>query len=189
MIFVIYYSPWLAHSNGHFHNTVLNNRRKYFVMYHTPLLCTHFVSHLNMEMLQKHTTIPCLCDHTHSRIKKGNNLVLYCQTRLDLKQSDLTIYMLIICNLVYYTNVARISCIPWKLTHLPLDRMAAIFTCLTMNEKFRVLNWMSRKFVPKSPIGNKSALDQAPRKHCLNIVAALAGDELSHSSRYSTHIL
>ena len=51
------------------------------------------------------------------------------------------------------------------LTHLPLDKMAAIladdiFKCIFMNEKLHILIPISLKFVPKGPIDNKSALAQ-----------------------------
>ena len=49
------------------------------------------------------------------------------------------------------------------LTHLPLDKMAAIladdiFTCILVNEKFYILIKISLKFVPKIPIDGKLAL-------------------------------
>ena len=52
-----------------------------------------------------------------------------------------------------------------KLTHLSLDKMAAIladenFTCIFLNENDRILIQISLKFVPKSPIDYKSALVQ-----------------------------
>ena len=51
------------------------------------------------------------------------------------------------------------------LTHLPLDKMAAIladnnFKCIFFDEKFCILIQISLKFVPKGPIDNKRALVQ-----------------------------
>ena len=68
-------------------------------------------------------------------------------------------------------------CIPvlryqsWQeLTHLPLDKMAAIladdiFKCIFLNEKFCIVIWISLKFVPKGPIDNKWALVQVMAWH------------------------
>ena len=84
-----------------------------------------------------------------------------------------------------------------KLTHLPQDKMAIIqfaddMQWLFMNEKFCKLIQISLKFVPKSPIDNKSALvrvmtlcrtgnktlrTNADPVHW-RIYAALGGDEL-----------
>ena len=52
-----------------------------------------------------------------------------------------------------------------KLTHLPLDKMAAIladdnFKCIFLNENDRISIRISLKFVPSSPIDNKPALVQ-----------------------------
>ena len=47
------------------------------------------------------------------------------------------------------------------LTHLPLDKMAAvlhIFRCIFMNEKFFIFIKISLKFVPKGHIDNNPAL-------------------------------
>ena len=49
------------------------------------------------------------------------------------------------------------------LTHLPLDKMAAIladdnFKCIFLNENDRIRIPISLKFVPRSPIDNKPAL-------------------------------
>ena len=49
------------------------------------------------------------------------------------------------------------------LTHLPLDKMAAIlsddnFKCIFLNEKICILIEISLKFVPKGPIDNNPAL-------------------------------
>ena len=51
------------------------------------------------------------------------------------------------------------------LTHLPLDKMAAIladdnFKCIFFNENYRIMIQISLKYVPRSPIDNKSALVQ-----------------------------
>ena len=51
------------------------------------------------------------------------------------------------------------------LTHLPLDKMAAIFAddifkCIFLNEKFCILIQISVKFIARGPIGSKSALVQ-----------------------------
>ena len=48
------------------------------------------------------------------------------------------------------------------LTHLPLDKMAAIladniFKCIILNENDRIRIWISLKFVPASPIDNNPA--------------------------------
>ena len=68
-------------------------------------------------------------------------------------------------------------CIPvlryqsWQeLTHLPLDKMAAIladdiFKCIFLNEKFCIVIWISLKFVPKGPIDNKWSLVQVMAWH------------------------
>ena len=50
-----------------------------------------------------------------------------------------------------------------SLTHLPLDKMAAIwaddiFNCIFLNEKVRILIKISLKFVPKGVIDNIQAL-------------------------------
>ena len=55
--------------------------------------------------------------------------------------------------------------IPVKLTHLPLDKMAAIladsnFKCIFLNENHRIPIWISLKFVLRSPVDNKPALVQ-----------------------------
>ena len=47
-----------------------------------------------------------------------------------------------------------------SLTHLPLNKMAAIladdiFKCIFLNEKFCTLIRISLKFVPRGPISNK----------------------------------
>ena len=53
---------------------------------------------------------------------------------------------------------------PWRfLTHLPLDKMAAvladnIFKCMFLNENFYILIKIPLKFVPKGPIDNNPAL-------------------------------
>ena len=51
------------------------------------------------------------------------------------------------------------------LTHLPLDKIAAIladniFKCIFLNENDRILIQISLKFVPRGPIDNKPALVQ-----------------------------
>ena len=51
------------------------------------------------------------------------------------------------------------------LTHLPLDKMAAIladniFKCLLLNENDKIPIQISLKLVPSSPIDNKSAFGQ-----------------------------
>ena len=51
------------------------------------------------------------------------------------------------------------------LTHLPLDKLAAIladnnFKCIFVNENHRIPIRISLNFVPRSPIDNKSALVQ-----------------------------
>ena len=51
------------------------------------------------------------------------------------------------------------------LTHLPLDKMAAIlaeniFKCIFLNENVRISIQISLKFVPKSSIDNQPALVQ-----------------------------
>ena len=53
----------------------------------------------------------------------------------------------------------------YHLTHLPLDKMAAIladdnFRCIFLNENDRIPIRISLKFVPRSPIDNKPALVQ-----------------------------
>ena len=84
------------------------------------------------------------------------------------------------------------------LTHLPLDKMAATladdnFKCIFLNGNDGILIWISLKFVPMSPIGNKPALVQVMAKqvtsHYLNqcapsslthLYVSLGGDELTH---------
>ena len=87
----------------------------------------------------------------------------------------------------------------WLLTHLPLHKMADIladdiFTCIFLNENDRITIQISLKFVPKSPINNKSVLVQvtnglAPNRRqainwtnddpiCWPIYAAQGGDKL-----------
>ena len=51
------------------------------------------------------------------------------------------------------------------LTHIPLDKMAAIladniFKCIFLNENDRITIQISLKYVPRSPIDNKPALVQ-----------------------------
>ena len=51
------------------------------------------------------------------------------------------------------------------LTHLPLDKMAAIladniFKCIFLNENYIIPIQISLKFVPRCPIDNKPALVQ-----------------------------
>ena len=51
------------------------------------------------------------------------------------------------------------------LSHLPLDKMAAIladdnFKCIFLNENDRIPTWITLKFVPKSSIDNTPALVQ-----------------------------
>ena len=55
------------------------------------------------------------------------------------------------------------ACFPQKVTHLPLDKMAAIladviFRCIFVNEKICMLIEISLKFVPKGPSDNNQAL-------------------------------
>ena len=56
------------------------------------------------------------------------------------------------------------------LTHLPLDKMAAIladdiFKCIFLNENDRISIKISLKFAPRSPIDNKPALVQVMAWH------------------------
>ena len=67
--------------------------------------------------------------------------------------------------MIYKVSVMQFpSCIlNVPLTHLPLDKMAAIladdiFRCIFMNEKYCILIKDSLKFVPKVPIDNNPAL-------------------------------
>ena len=64
----------------------------------------------------------------------------------------------------YGNNVTQAFGHP-KLTHLSLDKMAAImadgnFKFISLNENDRISIRISLKFVPKSPIDNKPALVQ-----------------------------
>ena len=57
------------------------------------------------------------------------------------------------------------------LTHLPLDKMAAIFAdnlfkCIFMHEKFYISIQISLKFVPKGPIDNMAVLVQVMTRCC-----------------------
>ena len=57
-----------------------------------------------------------------------------------------------------------------SLTHLPLDKMAAIladdnFKCLFLNKKDGILIWISLKNFPRSPTNNKPALVQVMAWH------------------------
>ena len=69
-------------------------------------------------------------------------------------------------------KAARIQLIclhQWPLTHLPLDKMAAILAddilkCILLNENDRIQIKISLKFVPMSPIDNKPALVQVMSK-------------------------
>ena len=59
----------------------------------------------------------------------------------------------------------RFDSLAVMLTHLPLDKMAAIladdiFKCIFVNEKYHILIKISLKFVPKGPIENNQALVQ-----------------------------
>ena len=52
-----------------------------------------------------------------------------------------------------------------QLTHLPLDKMAAIladdiFICIFLNGNYRIQFQISLKYIPRSPIDNKPALVQ-----------------------------
>ena len=56
------------------------------------------------------------------------------------------------------------------LTHLPLNKMAAIladdnFKCIFLNENDRIPTQISLKFIPRSPIDNKRALVQVMAWH------------------------
>ena len=58
-----------------------------------------------------------------------------------------------------------ISSVETVLTHLPLDKMVAIladdiFKCIFLHENDRILIQISLKYVPRSPIDNKTALVQ-----------------------------
>ena len=60
------------------------------------------------------------------------------------------------------------------LTHLPLDKMAAIladdiFNRIFLNENDKIPIQISLKYVPRSPIDNKTALVQAMAKVHVNI--------------------
>ena len=53
--------------------------------------------------------------------------------------------------------------VPCLLTHLTLDKMAAIladniFKCIFLNENDRIPIQIALKFVPRNPIDNKTAL-------------------------------
>ena len=57
-----------------------------------------------------------------------------------------------------------------ELTHLPLDKMAAILAddnvkCIFFNENDTILIWISLKFVPRCPIDNIPALVQVMAWH------------------------
>ena len=81
-----------------------------------------------------------------------------------------------ICRCVNVTHVSDSMCIALQqfnkeksrdilLTHLPLDKMAAIladdnFKRIFVNENYRIPISFSLKFVPRSPIDNKPALVQ-----------------------------
>ena len=70
--------------------------------------------------------------------------------------------------------------------------MAAIFTCIFLNENVKISIKISLKFVPKGPIDNKPALAQvmawcrtgADPVHW-RISAALGGDELTRFFVYT----
>ena len=62
-------------------------------------------------------------------------------------------------------SLTEISWTKVELTHLPLNKMAAIladdiFKCIFLNENVRISIKISLKFVPEGPIDNKSALVQ-----------------------------
>ena len=78
-------------------------------------------------------------------------------TDMNLASDDIHYWK--IQQLVFYGNLG----VAW--TYLPLDKMADILTgdnfgCILLNENDRILIWISVKFVPRSPIGNKPALVQ-----------------------------
>ena len=60
------------------------------------------------------------------------------------------------------TSVAKLAL---ELTHLPLNKMAAIladdiFKCIFLNQNYRILIQISLKCVPRSQIDNKPAMVQ-----------------------------
>ena len=57
-------------------------------------------------------------------------------------------------------NVYNMTWHPKVLTHLSLHKMANIFKCTFMNEKFCISISISLKFVPKGPVDNKTVLVQ-----------------------------
>ena len=66
---------------------------------------------------------------------------------------------------VYLTSCHSVCWSILLLTHLPLDKMAAIladniFKCIIMNLKLHILNRISLKFATKGPIDNKTVLVQ-----------------------------
>ena len=91
------------------------------------------------------------------------------------------------------------------LTYLSLDKMAAslaedIFKRIFLDENDRIPIHISLKFVPRSPIGNKSTLVRVMAWHqtgdkplsepmmiqYTDVYASLGGDELTHAS-FSAH--
>ena len=72
-------------------------------------------------------------------------------------------------------------------THLPLNKMAAIFAekickCVFLNEKFCISIWISLKFVPKGPIDNKS---EALGTNFHQITFCLSGKGTRNVCKYS----
>ena len=84
-----------------------------------------------------------------------------------------------------------------EFNHLPLDKMATIladniFKYIFLNEKYKILIGFSLKFVPRSPIDNKTALVQVMALKAItwtnadpvhqHIYVAQRGDELNDTS-------
>ena len=81
------------------------------------------------------------------------------------------LYQLIVLNHIAPKNKPNWTFRPLELnSHLPLDKLAAIladdnFKCIFLNENDRIPIRISLKFVPRSPIDNKSALVQVMAWH------------------------
>ena len=69
----------------------------------------------------------------------------------------------VLLQIMAWCHQAARSIVPRALTHLPLDKMAAIlanntFSCILLNENDRILIQISLNYVPRSPIDNNPEL-------------------------------
>ena len=89
---------------------------------------------------------------------------IYCSKALDIMmcfdRCPLPFFLSYVCCIISFQEQE-----PQQLTHLPLDKMAAILAdgtlkCIFLNENDIISIQMSLKFVPRSPIDSQTALVQ-----------------------------